>query len=409
MEHSHYKEYQDLRGDGRIILYQRKDTKKPTWWCRIKIPGSKGYKIVSTKSQDYRTSVRFSEDLYYEIEGKIRRGESITEHKFDKVVDEWLKYNDYQLRERSNQYKEIFHHKVRKFLKPYFTGQNISTIDQKSIEGYFLKRSKHLHHGREPSSSSLRFEVVLLRKFFRYCLSQGYVRDLPEISSPGSKKVDRPDFTRKEWNQLVQYLRHYPDKGMGGVHPRIHRQRVYLRHFIYILGNTGIRPGTESRNLKWRDVGSVFDEEGNEVVSLDVKGKTNHRKVISQPGVERHLEELKKFRTLELGEEPKRDEPIFCNKDGSPTGSFRKGMEHLLNEYDLLRDSYGIKRVPYSLRHTYINLQLDNGVDSYILSKNVGSSVEMIEKFYGKNRSNPERVSQITSGKRKRMKKYGDD
>ena len=149
--------------------------------------------------------------------------------------------------------------------------------------------------------------------------------------------------------------------------------------------------------------------DGNEVVSLDVNGKTNHRKVISQPGVENHLDELKKFRTVDLGEEPKRDEPIFCNLDGSPTGSLRKGFHNFLVEYDLLNDSYGIPRVPCSLRHTYINLQLDNGVDSYILSKNVGSSVEMIEKFYGKNRSNPERVSQITSGKRNRMKKYGDD
>ncbi|MBF4237918.1 site-specific integrase, partial [Vibrio anguillarum] len=36
----------------------------------------------------------------------------------------------------------------------------------------------------------------------------------------------------------------------------------------------------------------------------------------------------------------------------------------------------------YSLRHTYITLQLLNGTDMYLISKQVGNSLEMIQKHY---------------------------
>ena len=44
----------DVRGDGKVILYQRADvTSSPKWNCRISVTGSTGYKRFSTKTIYY--------------------------------------------------------------------------------------------------------------------------------------------------------------------------------------------------------------------------------------------------------------------------------------------------------------------------------------------------------------------
>ena len=45
-------------------------------------------------------------------------------------------------------------------------------------------------------------------------------------------------------------------------------------------------------------------------------------------------------------------------------------------------------RTCYSLRHTYICLRLLEGADIYQVAKNCRTSVEMIEKFYGRHLKN---------------------
>ena len=50
--------------DGLIYLYQRSDFKKPTWMCRVKIPGGKGYVNRSTGTGDEHKAFKFADDLY---------------------------------------------------------------------------------------------------------------------------------------------------------------------------------------------------------------------------------------------------------------------------------------------------------------------------------------------------------
>ena len=59
-------------------MYKRNDHKtRPKWTVRIKVPNTKGYVVKSTRTADFDEGRRFSEDLYYELEGKVRRGEVI--------------------------------------------------------------------------------------------------------------------------------------------------------------------------------------------------------------------------------------------------------------------------------------------------------------------------------------------
>ena len=52
-------------------------------------------------------------------------------------------------------------------------------------------------------------------------------------------------------------------------------------------------------------------------------------------------------------------------------------------------------RTCYSLRHTYVRLRLLEGTDIYQVAKNCRTSVEMIEKFYGRHSTNTIRASAV--------------
>lgn len=87
--HSHYLDYLDLRSDGRIILYKRADHQNPKWSVRLKVPGAKGFVVKSAKTIDEYEARRFAEDLYYQLEGRARRGEPLQSRPLKRVFEEW--------------------------------------------------------------------------------------------------------------------------------------------------------------------------------------------------------------------------------------------------------------------------------------------------------------------------------
>lgn len=57
----------------------------------------------------------------------------------------------------------------------------------------------------------------------------------------------------------------------------------------------------------------------------------------------------------------------------------------------------GNEQTPYLLRHTYATMRLSEGVSVFQLAANMGTSVEMLETFYGKKRvRDPKMATEIT-------------
>jgi integrase len=50
----------------------------------------------------------------------------------------------------------------------------------------------------------------------------------------------------------------------------------------------------------------------------------------------------------------------------------------------LLHNSVGERHTLYSLRHTYATLAIMDDVDVFTIARNMGTSVQMIEQYYGK-------------------------
>ena len=57
-------------------------------------------------------------------------------------------------------------------------------------------------------------------------------------------------------------------------------------------------------------------------------------------------------------------------------------LSALLKSARLETDTSGAKRTIYSLRHTYATFRLHEGVNQYLLARNMGTSAAMLEKHY---------------------------
>jgi hypothetical protein len=118
-----------------------------------------------------------------------------------------------------------------------------------------------------------------------------------------------------------------------------------------ILANRLIRVGEATRHLRWRDISSTKTLSGQKRLIFTVRGKTGEREVVCNETVERYIERLRNFRS----EEAK------------------------------------------TLRHTYATMRISEGVSVFQLAANMGTSVEMIESFYGKKRMrDPKMATEVT-------------
>jgi integrase len=172
-----------------------------------------------------------------------------------------------------------------------------------------------------------------------------------------------------------------------------------LVKYVLILANTGIRVG-EARTLKWRDVREVHSG-GTRNVVLTVKGKTGMREVVASKGeVKDFFKAILDLRIEELGKHPAPDSLVFCHRDGTEIGSFKKSFAALVKSANVELDSFGQKRTIYSLRHTYATFRLHEGVNHYALAKNMGTSVAMLERYYG-HTSNVTSADELTKRKQK--------
>jgi len=92
---------------------------------------------------------------------------------------------------------------------------------------------------------------------------------------------------------------------------------------------------------------------------------------------------------------------IFLNR------SIRDGPNNLLKNTDLKHKKIGeefVKRDAKSFRHTHILFQIENGVPTTDIAKNLDTSTEMIDKFYTANVQTEELIDRLTKINRNNIK-----
>lgn len=367
----------DVKGDGRIVLYKRPGLKRPAWQARLRVPGASGYKIVSTRHHSLREAQRFALELYEELYLHVREGGSIHSKTFREVFDEWVLFlHEMRCTQHGGSW-EATTDRVRAYALRYFGDRKIETLGAGDFSD-FLKWRRSNYSRKAPTAGTLGRERTCLMPLMKFALERGYIRQLPKIERPRSKFERRPTFTFDEW-KAIEKLSH--DWVEVGRQTAVGRNRYVAQHYFFILANTGMRVG-EARGMKWRDLRTIETHDGSRMIA-EVSGKTGIREVVFQPGSEKFVENLFDLRREEIGDHPPDDGFVFAHKSGEAIRSFKTAFNSLVRFCDIPFERHGRRRTVYSLRHYYATERLANETNPFLLAKQMGTSVDMLERYYG--------------------------
>jgi integrase len=362
-----------------LVIFRRADVKHRNWYCRIKVPHGDRYKTVSLKTADIDAARERAFDQDADVRFRIKHEVPIFNRPFSQIAKD---YADFQKeRVEAGQIAlhrwEVIDSVIRAQLNHYVGSVQINLIGQDRWLRYPLWRQKNGkgRNGRV-SDASIRTEMSIFRSIMAYAASKKYINESQIFKDKlPVAKVSREEFTPEEYRKLHTFARGWIKKA------RIPLQtwyRTVVYNFILIMCNTGMRP-PEAKNLRWRDVAIRADDQGRKFVVLHVRGKDKFRNLVAASNVADYLERV---RAVSKATEP--DDFVFTTSTGKRAASlYRSLVGALLTESGLLRSSAGSRRSTYCFRHTYATFRLTEGVDVYFLSKQMGTSVQMIEDHYG--------------------------
>jgi integrase len=230
---------------------------------------------------------------------------------------------------------------------------------------------------RHPTDKTLQWDMMLGKAIVRWAHERGLRGKQPAITvafTPKKKRV-RPAFEQREyrqlWRTLCKRINTAGDK-------RTRKSRELLRSYVLVLANSGIRTG-EANHLNVGDVHPFKDEKGRNNYRLVVRGKTGERDVIVRSVAAKRID---KYLARRRAEDP--GGLLFVMPDGSEIISLIDQLNAALQEAGIARSSFGEKYSLYSLRHFYAVNALRNGVGVFEVARNMGTSVEIIQEYYGK-------------------------
>jgi integrase len=153
-----------------------------------------------------------------------------------------------------------------------------------------------------------------------------------------------------------------------------------LRDYVLILANTGMRVG-ELNGLKLRDIHPFKDEEGRDNYRLVVRGKTGERDVIPRVSCKAWLDRVMARRKAEGAVQ---NDYLFVMPNGRAVFSLGDQFNSVLKAGNIVTNSFDEKFTLYSLRHLYAVQALRKGISVFAVARNMGTSVEVIQRYYGK-------------------------
>ena len=151
-----------------------------------------------------------------------------------------------------------------------------------------------------------------------------------------------------------------------------------MHAYFAVLAQTGMRVG-EANNLKIRDVQSFTDGEGRETYRFIVRGKTGERDVIPLASLARTIK-----RWLNYRRNAGQDDYFFTMPAGTKIITLADQFNAVMKAAEIERNAAGEKYSLYSLRHTYAVNALRKGIDVFAVARNMGTSVEIIQSYYGR-------------------------
>lgn len=386
---------------GKLVLF----TRNGIWQARIAI-GNRRYLWKTLETSNEADAKRAGYKLFHRTEQKLEEGLPVQSRSFSSVLEEYETYreDDHDIGKAAKRGSSIKYtspymlrqiKRVSKFWHEYAGKRSVEAIDDKILADYIPWRKTYYHDKEDihpnaklnPTDKTLQWEIMLAKMVLKYALERGYLgkRPLPKFTfTPKTKRV-RPHFTATEFRTLRAELRRWVE---GTTNPTWKKSRQLLHDYVHALGMAGLRTG-EANNLRVRDVDHIVDVDGRPTIQLFVRGKTGTRTV--QPHIE--LGPILQRMIADRGE-VKPNDLLFVMPNGDKIITVIDQFNKFLSHVGLTHTADGAKYTLYSLRHYYAVRSLGRA-DIYSVAQNMGTSVQMIEQYYGKHGITPERARRL--------------
>ena len=368
--------------DGKLVIYRR-DT---IFYARSYV-GARKYYWRSLKTRDQQQAVKAGWKIHHQLDAKLQEGLPVTAKRFRDVIDDYVRYREKD-HERGKTKAGMLQQikRVSRFWKEYAGSKSIHAIDDKDLRSYIdWRRDYYANSGKpiprnaklNPADKTLQWEMMLGKAIIKWAHDRGLrgSKPLPTYTyTPKTKRV-RPSFELAEYRTLWRTLRARIQTCPNAIW---RASRELLRDYVLILANSGMRVG-EANNLKIRDVIPFKDGQGRDSFRFMVKGKTGERDVIPRANAAHYIRRVLERRT---GARP--DDLFFAMPDGSRINTLIDQFNAVLDEGGITHNSHGDKHTLYSLRHFYAVMALRKGIDVYAVARNMGTSIQIIQAYYGK-------------------------
>ena len=391
--------------NGEVVLYKRGDSKR--WQARFKLKDLKWHR-VATKHVNIQFAAETACEAYDRARFLYDEKIPITSKRFDSVADIAVDEMERQL--KAGVGKSVYNDYIsviKKYLKPFFGAKAINTIGYEEIKKYSDWRTVQMK--KPPVASTVTTHISAFNRVFDCAVERGWIAaaQVPKMKNNGEKGVAREAFSLSEYKSLTSFMPKWAQKGHTA---KTREMRELLRDYVLILVNTGMRHGTETKDMKWRDIEWITKNK-EQYLQITVTGKVGKRQLIARHNTEDYLIRIQQRQSniahLEFDTLLKRrlNENVFKLRSGETTANLSQTFNNLMRDSGLDADrDVKQRRSLYSLRHTYAHLALlKERMDVYTLAKQMGSSVKMIEQHYG--HLQPSQKADVIAGKRMNARK----
>jgi site-specific recombinase XerD len=392
--------------DGEVVLYKRPNSSK--WQTRFKLADGKWH-CISAKSKNSDEAGKFACNAYDEARYRLKFDLPQVSRRFDHIAKLAIKAMEDELAEnRGKRVYPTYISAIKSHLIPFFGTKYINNISQKEIDDY---NDHQTQQSKKPlKASTINNHNASLRRIYDLAISYGWLTKvhIPQLKNSGEASKRRPHFTRQEWNTLTIRLNQWCK---GGHKEETRMMRELLRDYVLILGNTGMRPGEESYDIKWKNIDWHIDNNGERHLRIYVDGKTKERQLIARHNTQNYLKRIQsRFpalaqMTFDELIKAKVDQYVFRLSNGKRTKNLNQSFKQFLTQTNMLKDpNTNQDRTLYSIRHMYATLALiSREVDGHGLGRQMGTSPAMIDKHYS--HLTPTMIAPSLSGRRFSPKK----
>lgn len=377
--------------DGKLVLFKRGGI----WQARIAVVDRR-YIYRSLKTSDEAKAVTAGRRLFYQTELKIEQGLPVHLRTFLQVIDEYVAHREAdhaqgQAKGHPSNASHTTHDMLRQvkrvaqFWREYAGNRPIEAIDDRVLKDFVPWRRSY-YHGKpalprnaklNPTDKTLQWDVMLGKMIVRWAHERGYRgnKPLPTFSFAPKHKRVRPAFTINDFSVLKEKIEAYT---IATDDPRQQAMRVLLHDYVLTLALSGMRVG-EASNLRMRDVEFINDSDGRANVQFHVRGKTGARTVVPHIDVRGLIDNIV---TRHGTRDP--DSHLFEMPSGGRVRDLSEQFNAFLDYAGIRLNSSGEKYTLYSLRHFYAARAIQRDIDIYTIARNMGTSVQMIEQYYGR-------------------------